>query len=196
MNRVECLRRALVGLAVACMTVPALAFDLDALMTLLAARKSGNATFTEERTVASLEQPLRFSGRLSFTAPDSFTRITEQPVSESMAVQGDTVTWKRGERTRRTTLDASPEAAAMVDAMRGTLSGDADALRRHFRVAVSGDAARWLLTLVPASEPIARQVRRVELAGSGADVRSVEVQRTNGDRSLMLIAPAPAPASR
>ena len=120
-------------------------FDLAALMGQLAQRKSGEARFTEERTVSNLDDTLRASGRLSFQAPDRFARYTEEPRPESMEVQGNQVLLKRGGRTRQMALDAIPELAALADAMRGTLNGDALALQRHFNTQVSGNAARWVL---------------------------------------------------
>jgi len=165
------------------------AFDLDAVMALLAQRKSGEARFTEERFVSSLDGPLRAKGTLSFTAPDRFARTTTEPRAESMEVQGNVAVLRRGERTRQMALDAVPELGALADAMRGTLSGDAQALRRHFRVVVAGSADKWILTLSPIDSRLANQVRQLEIAGQGPDVRSIEMRLTGGDRSLMLVEP-------
>ncbi|RZL31899.1 MAG: outer membrane lipoprotein carrier protein LolA [Rubrivivax sp.] len=167
----------------------ATAFDLVALMAVLAQRKSGEARFTEERTVSSLDYPLRASGRLTFQAPDRFARFTEEPTTESMEVQGNQVLLKRGKRTRQMTLDAVPEVAALAEAMRGTLSGDAAALQRHFRAQVSGSPARWVLRLTPLDSRLARTVQQLEIAGLGADVRSLDLRLAGGDRSLMLVEP-------
>lgn len=164
-------------------------FDLAALMTQLAQRKSGEARFTEERTVSSLDNPLRSSGRLSFEAPDRFSRFTEAPRPESMEVQGNEVLLKRGNRTRQMALDSIPELAALADAMRGTLTGDAQALRRHFKVQVSGSSQRWVLLLTPIDAGLARSVQQLEIAGIGADMRSIELRLVGGDRSLMLVEP-------
>jgi hypothetical protein len=164
-------------------------FDLAALMAELAQRKSGEARFTEERTVSTLDAPLRASGRLSFQAPDRFARYTEEPISESMAVEGNQVVLKRGKRTRQMALDAVPEMAALAEAMRGTLNGDAQALQRHFRVRVSGNAAGWVLLLTPLDKRLARSVQQLEIAGVGADVRSIDLQLVGGDRSLMRVEP-------
>ncbi len=165
------------------------AFDLAALMAVLAQRKGGEARFTEERTVSTLDYPLRASGRLTFQAPDRFARFTEEPTTESMEVQGNQVLLKRGKRTRQMTLDAVPEVAALAEAMRGTLSGDAGALQRHFRAQVSGNAARWVLRLTPLDNRLARTVQQLEIAGLGADVRSLDLRLAGGDRSLMLVEP-------
>ena len=179
---------------------PAATFDLPALMAVLAQRKDGEARFTEERTVSSLDDTLRSSGRLSFQAPDRFARYTEEPTTESMEVQGNQVLLRRGSRTRQMALDAVPELAALADAMRGTLGGDAQALQRHFRVQVSGAAARWVLLLTPLDTRLARSVQRLEIAGLGHEVRSIDLRLVGGDRSLMLVEPlttksAPHPPS-
>jgi len=165
------------------------AFDLDALMAMLAQRKSGEARFTEERSVSTLDTTLHSSGRLSFRAPDHFARYTEEPRVESMEVQGSSVVLKRGTRTRTVMLGAIPELAALADAMRGTLGGDALALRRHFRIDVSGGPAKWVLRLTPTDASLARSVEQIEIAGQRADVRSIELRLAGGDRSLMRVTP-------
>ena len=189
------LRRALAALLLLAAPCARAAFDLEAVMALLAQRKSGEARFTEERFVSGLDgPPLRAKGRLSFSAPDRFARYTTEPRAESMEVQGNVAVLRRGERTRQLALDAVPELGALADALRGTLSGDARALQRHFRVAVAGSAERWVLTLAPLDERLGQQVRQLEIAGQGADVRSVEMRLAGGDRALMLIEPL-TPAS-
>lgn len=184
-------RRAALALCLVLAAAPgwAAGFDLEALMALLAQRKSGEARFTEERTVSSIDGPLRASGRLTFAAPDRFARYTEEPRAESMEVQGNNVVLKRGNRTRQLALDAVPELSALADAMRGTLNGDASALQRSFRANVSGGPPKWVLTLTPTDARLANQVRQLEIAGQNADVRSIELQLMGGDRSLMLVQP-------
>ncbi len=164
-------------------------FDLGALMAQLAQRKSGEARFTEERYVSSIDTPLRSSGTLSFAAPDRFARRTLLPRPESMEVQGNLLKLERGGRTRQMTLDAIPELAALVDALRGTLNGDATLLQKQFRARVAGSSARWTLTLTPLDARLAAQIRSLEIVGQGPELRSVEMQLNGGDRSLMIIDP-------
>ena len=171
--------------------------DLPALMALLARRKSGEARFTEERFVSTFDSPLRSAGVLSFAAPDRFARHTLEPRPESMELAGSQLTLRRRGRTQRMALDTLPELGALLEAVRGTLSGDADALRRHFSVEVGGSAQIWTLTLAPRDTRLANQVRQVQIVGQGTDPRSVELQLAGGDRSLMLIEPLqPAGALR
>lgn len=170
-------------------TAPAWAFDLPDLMKLLAQRKTGEARFTEERFVTTLDNPLRSRGTLSFTAPDRFARHTTEPRAESMEVEGNTLLLKRGGRTRQLALDAIPEVAALVDALRGTLAGDATLLKKQFKTRVTGGDGQWNLALTPIDARLAAQIRTLEIVGQGPELRSVEIQLAGGDRSLMLIEP-------
>ena len=168
------------------------AFDLGALTTLLGQVRSGEATFVETRRVEMLDRTLMSSGRLSFRAPDQFVRETLKPRHEKLAVDGNTLTMSLGERSRTMQLDASPEAAVIVEAVRGTLTGNRAALERLFEATVAGSAERWTLELVPRDLRLRGQVQSVRLSGREATVREVQVLLADGDRSLMTIEPASA----
>ncbi|RST56629.1 LolA-related protein [Variovorax sp. MHTC-1] len=165
------------------------AFDLPELMGLLAKQKSGEARFTEQRFVRGLEGPLDASGTLSFQAPDKMTRRTLTPRPESMVVDGNTLTLSRGGRTRTMTLDSMPELLGMVEAMRGTLTGNTQSLARYFRASVSGTPDKWTLDLVPIDEKLAAQVRTLRLSGRAGEVLGIEMEFIGGDRSVMSITP-------
>ena len=168
-------------------------FTLLQLTQLLARAKAGEATFTEKRAVAVLERTLESSGRLSFEAPDTFVRETLKPRREKLAVVGNTVTMSQGTRSRTLALDAVPEAAVIVEAVRGTLTGNRDALERVFTARVSGAAQRWSLELVPRDWRLREQVASVRVAGTLGVLREVTVTLADGDRSVMTIEPV-APA--
>jgi hypothetical protein len=106
-----------------------------------------------------------------------------------MEVQGNTAVLKRGGRTRTLALDTIPELAALVDAVRGTLAGDAARLQQHFKVEVSGAPARWQLALLPIDARLAAQVTRIDIVGQRTDVRSIDLRLAGGDRSLMQVEP-------
>ena len=176
------------------------AFGIVQLMQLLAQVKAGEAAFTEKRAVAMLDRTLESSGKLSFEAPDTFVRETLEPRRDRMVVEGDRVTLTQGERSRTMQLDASPEASVLVEAIRGTLTGNRAALERLFETRVSGTAERWALELVPRDPRLRGQVSKVQVRGSGASVGEVDVQLADGDRSVMTIEPtdpkaAPADAA-
>ena len=171
---------------------PARALDLATVTSLLAQRKAGEARFTEERFVTGIEGPLRASGLLSFAAPDRFTRVTTEPRAESMAVDGNALILKRSGRTRQMALDAIPEVTALIEAVRGTLTGNALTLEKHFRIKVEGSPAQWTLTLHPRDQRLATQVRELKITGMSGELRVVELWLAGGDRSVMAIEPLQA----
>ena len=190
----------LVALALACAFVlasppsaVAAAFDLEALTALLAKVRSGEATFVETRRIEMLDRTLTSSGRLTFKAPDVFVRETLRPRHEKLAVEGNTLTMSIGERSRTLQLDASPEAAVIVEAIRGTLTGNRVALERLFETRVGGDASAWTLELVPRDLRLRGQVASVRLAGRESAVREVRVLLADGDHSVMTIDPIATP---
>ncbi|WP_261803441.1 outer membrane lipoprotein carrier protein LolA [Variovorax sp. PAMC26660] len=191
--RLDWLCRAVV-LALAFCAMPAwAAFDLPELMSLLAKQKSGEARFTEQRFVHGLEGPLDASGTLSFDAPDKLVRRTLSPRIETMAVEGNTLTLSRGGRNRTLALDSMPELLGLVEAMRGTLSGDGATLQRYFKSTVTGAPTKWTLDLAPMDSRLAAQVRSIRISGRASDVLGLEMEFVGGDRSVMNISPnAPA----
>lgn len=194
--RLDRLCRAFV-LALAFCAVPAFAaagFELPELMALLAKQKSGEARFTEQRFVHGLEGPLDASGTLSFDAPDKLVRRTLSPRIETMAVEGNTLTLSRGGRNRTLALDSMPELLGLVEAMRGTLTGDGATLQRYFRSTVSGSSAKWTLDLTPLDSRLAAQVRSMRISGRASDVLGLEMEFVGGDRSVMNITPGGAVA--
>ena len=182
----------LAGPGLAPRSAQAQAFDLAALTALLGRVRSGEATFVETRRIEMLDRTLQSSGRLSFKAPDSFVRETLKPRHEKLAVDGNTLTMSLGERSRTMQLDASPEAAVIVEAIRGTLTGNRATLERLFETTVSGDARAWTLKLVPRDLRLRGQVSAVQVSGREAMAREVMVQLADGDRSVMTIEPVAA----
>ncbi len=179
-----------VGLAIAAATYSATAaFDIGALTNLLGRVRSGEATFVEQRRVEMLDRTLVSSGRLSFRAPDSFVRETLKPRREKLAVDGNSVTMSIGDRSRTMALDASPEASVIVEALRGTLTGNRETLERLFEARVSGNADQWSLELVPRDLRLRGQVASVRVSGRESVAREVLVLLADGDRSTMTIEP-------
>jgi len=181
--------------AAAAAATSAAEFDLTQLTTQLARVKSGEATFTEKRRVEMLDRTLESSGRLAFRAPDTFIRETLKPRREKLEVTGNVLVMSLGERSRTLQLDSAPEAAVIVEAVRGTLTGNRESLERLFDTSVSGSAERWALELVPRDLRLRGQVASVRVSGRGPTVREVQVLLADGDRSTMTIEPLPGSAT-
>ena len=185
------MRRAALALAaLACLAAQAAAFDVASLMTLLRAAHPGRATFHETKYIALLDQPVETSGELRFTPPDRLEKRSTGLNAETLVADRDSVTIERAGRRQVLSLAQYPEIGVFVDSIRGTLAGDRQLLDKTYELSLAGDATRWTLTLRPREERLARIVKRIDIEGAQGQVRRVEIQQADGDRSLMTITPA------
>ena len=188
------LHRRSLGLLLATLPLrrPALAEPLDELMQMLARIPERRASFTEEKTLAVLTRPLSATGRLFYRRPGHLEKITLEPQAESLVVDGNRLALTEpGGSPRVIDLDAEPAIRALVDAVRGTLSGDLPALRRSYAVMMEGPLAHWRLTLTPTEPSVARLIVRTTIEGATTAILTVETTQTNGDRTRMSIRPNP-----
>ena len=177
------------GVALALLGAPAHAavWDVDQLMQALAQNKSGRATFVEKKYIAMLDKPVESSGELLYTAPDRLEKRTVKPKPESMVLEGNTLMVERGNRRYVLALQDYPELGAFTESIRGTLAGDQKALARIYNITLEGSEERWTLTLRPIEPKMAAAVQRVVIHGRHADLRSIEIEQADKDRSVMTI---------
>ena len=176
------------GLLLALGSSPAFAaWDVSQLMQGLAKNKSGRASFVEKKYIALLEAPVESSGELLYTAPDRLEKRTLKPRPESLLIEGGSLTVERGKRRMVLRLQDYPELVAFTESIRGTLAGDMVALRRVYNLDLEGPEERWTLTLRPMETKMLEVVQRIRITGSHADVRTIEIEQTDKDRSVMVI---------
>jgi len=178
------------GLLLGLMATPALAaWDLTQLMQGLAQNKSGRASFVEKKYIALLDRPVESSGELLYTAPDRLEKRTLKPKPESMLIESGSLTVERNKRRMTLRLQDYPELVAFTESIRGTLAGDIAALRRIYNLDLEGSEERWTLTLRPVETKMLDVVQRIRIGGSRAEVKTIEIEQTDKDRSVMVIAP-------
>ncbi len=176
------------ALLAACL--PALAWgawDVGALMSLLAKNPPGNATYNEIKHLALLDAPVESSGELRFVPPRYLERRTTAPGREVLIADGDSLVLERGERRMTLSMKDQPEIAVLVESIRATLAGDRGTLETLHTLSVAGGIEGWTLTLVPRVPAAARFVTRIDVSGKQARIHRIEIQMVGGDRSLMLI---------
>lgn len=167
---------------------------LPDLMHLLAQQKSGKASFIEKKYIGILDKPLESSGELSFDAPDRLEKRTVKPRPETMLLDGDKLTVTLHEkRPLNVRLQDHPEVAALIESIRGTLSGDQAALEKNYAIDLTGVQGKWQLTLTPVQKAVAKVVRQVHIGGADANIKAITVDQADGDRSEMTISKVVAP---
>ncbi|MGE0801409.1 MAG: LolA-related protein [Lautropia sp.] len=160
---------------------------LESLLARIGGKPQREARFRERKFMAVLDRPVESSGVLRFTAPGRLERITERPRRELMMLDGDTLVVERDGRRRSIAAAQLPGVAALVGALRDTLAGDAQALRRLFRVVVQGSDEAWQIDLLPSDTSAAELVARITLRGRGDQLAEIETFQADGDRSVLQI---------
>ena len=165
-------------------------WELEPLMANLAQVRLVSAHFVERKYLQLLTQPLETSGTLSYVAPDRFEKITTVPISESVALRGDSVTGvqRNGDRYS-VTLGEHPEIASLVEAIRSTLAGNLPVLERYYTIDFKSSRAAWQLKLTPRNQAVHEKIDDILIRGTDAILKRVEVHEKDGDRSEMIITP-------
>ncbi len=163
-------------------------WNLDVLMEQLAQRSSGQATFSETRFLAVLDEPIEQTGTLAF-APGRLEKFTQRPHPERMTVIGDLLTVEIGpeRKQRQLRLHRYPALWGFVEGLRATLTGNLEVLRRFYQIELHGSVDDWELVMVPSQSEMAAVVRLVSIRGGLGRIAVIELVQKNGDRSVMQI---------
>ena len=184
---------AVIGL-VLCASSYAADWGLPDLMHSLAQKKSGKARFTEKKYIGILDKPLESSGELFFESPLRLEKRTLKPRAESMLLQGDKLTVTLYEKQPLyLRLQDHPDVAALVESIRGTLSGDQATLEKNYAIEFSGAQTKWQLTLTPVPKALTKVVRQIHIGGADANIQSIAFDQADGDRIEMAISAVAAP---
>jgi hypothetical protein len=129
---------------------------------------------------------------LLFTPPDRLERRTLKPRPESVVLEAGVMTMTRGQRQMVLQLQEYPAVAALTESIRATLAGDRQALEKHYTIKTEGTQDRWALVLVPREPRTRALVLEIRIEGERGEVRTVEIEQSDKDRSVMTIQKAPA----
>lgn len=168
-------------------------WDLDQLMQSLAASKSGHASFIEKKSIAILDKPVESSGELFYTAPGRLEKRTLKPKAESMVLDKDKLIMEQRGKKHVLSLQSYPEIAAFIDSIRGTLAGDRKALERTYKLSITGTQQDWNLSLLPLEDKMKKVVTSINMSGDDNMLKTIEIKQADGDSSVMIITPLPAP---
>ena len=164
---------------------------LDSVLLGFAAITHSRARFTERKSIAALDLALQSQGILEWKAPNTLEKHTTEPFLEVLRVDGDRLRYERPDRgiARDFALDEQPEMRALVDAIRGTLSGNADMLRAHYRIGFEAQQdGGWIISLTPESFRLRLAVQSIRIIGHGAQILVVDTDESSSS-SIMRIGP-------
>ncbi len=165
-------------------------WSLDVLMIQMAQVRAASASFTEQRTSPLLNAPLTTQGTLRYTAPAYMRKTTQGPAPQDFILDHDRITMSGGPDGKTHVFHASdaPQIGGLVEGIRAVLAGDEATLTRLYTVQLGGDAANWQLQLTPLDPKVAKLVRAITIAGSGARITGIDTASPDGSDSHMRIA--------
>lgn len=138
-----------------------------------------------------LKAPLRLSGEYRRPDADTLVREVRAPYAETTTIRdGHAVLAREGRPERRFALTRAPELAALQTSFGALLSGDVEALRRHYTVDAQGTPAHWALRLVPRDRALAERLQGIVLHGDGGELRCIETLPAKGPAQRTLMAGA------
>jgi len=147
------------------------------------------ATFTQERRIRYLREPVSSTGRLRFVAPDHLEMIVESPHPESFIYENGVLTIDGADQEveKQISVESNVMLSAMFAGLVGTLSGNEIELRRAFFIDFHADACQWRMTLVSKSKRVLEKIREIGLKGKDHHIEEAEILQSNGDRSILTI---------
>jgi outer membrane lipoprotein-sorting protein len=165
------------------------AFDLTQLNALLRQKPVVRGTFTQEKHLRALPQPLVSHGRFVLAQDLGLLWLLQRPLQQDYRITTQGIA-RRDERGWQPTTQqgASERQNRLTLAL---LSGDSATLARDFELALAGDADHWQLTLTPRAMLLKQIFQRIELQG-GASVSQIEILEAQGDRTLMRLSDSQA----
>lgn len=135
-----------------------------------------------------LDRPLVVSGTLRWLGGDRLERDITKPFSETAKIAAGTITLQRGGgEVQRMPLARAPQAGAMLAGFRALLGGDVQALQQDFTLSAQGSETHWVITLIPRTNVLKRQLTSLAIDGRGHEPRCLTMTAANGDSSITLV---------
>lgn len=164
-------------------------FGLDTLLPILAQNSGGRARFSERKFISLLDKPVESSGELVYAKPDHLEKITLKPQAERLTLDNGILSIESKGQKKSMEMKEYPELAIFIESLRGTLAGDRAALERIYRLYLGGSVTHWTLLLLPSSPEMSAIISQIKITGESAQLRGIEIQQADGDRSVTSIEP-------
>ena len=158
--------------------------DLPELLHLFAQQKQSTVDFTEERHAFFLDEPIKSSGRLEFSAPNKLYKFITKPELASQKVNGNVLEIINSDKTNIINLDDHPEFSVLLRSIISLLSGDHAALKKDFKINFENKPSSWILSLVPHDSYISGYIESIKMFGKNTKLTKIIVTEPNNDQSI------------
>lgn len=166
------------------LTTRANAFDLVQLSLQLREPTVVRGTFTQEKYLRALPQPLVSVGSFVLARDSGLLWFLQAPVQQDYRISAAGIARRTPSGWKQTSQQGP--AARQNELFLAVLQGDTEALQRDFELQLTGTAQAWALTLTPRSRLLAQIFSTILIQG-GTTAERVELVEAQGDSTLLLL---------
>lgn len=143
------------------------------------------ASFTEQKEMGLLTQPLLSSGRMVFSPDHGLYRQTTQPLAMELIInRNEFIQRDANGEVSKMAVGRLPPAKAFIDLFLAILSGDERRWEKHFEVFFHGTTDHWQIGfLTKPNSPVSRGLQRIVISGEGPRFVTVKTVEKNGDQT-------------
>jgi len=176
--------RTLSALFLLLLTTQAHAFDLDQLSAQLAQPAVVRGPLIQEKHLRTLPQPLTSRGQFVLSRDQGLLWQLHSPLAQDYRIDTQGIAKRTpGGWQQQPGQDVTAQQSRLFLAV---LKGDHGGLAKDFQLQLSGSAEAWQLRLLPQSLLLKQIFSHIQIEG-GALVERIELQETQGDRTLLRL---------
>ncbi|AZE52614.1 Putative transmembrane protein [Pseudomonas synxantha] len=164
--------------------VPGLAqaFDLQQLSDQLAKPSVIHGSFTQEKHLRALPQPLVSKGTFVLAKDHGLLWLLKTPLQQDYRINAQGIA--RRDANGWQPLPNKSAGAEQNRLFLSVLQGDSSGLQRDFELQLQGQTQQWKLTLIPRSLLLKQVFTRINIDG-GELVHTIELLETQGDSTVL-----------
>ena len=166
------------------LSIPGLAhaFDLQQLSDQLAKPTVIHGSFTQEKHLRALPQPLVSKGTFVLAKDHGLLWLLKTPLQQDYRISAQGIA--RRDANGWQLLPNKSAGAEQNRLFLAVLQGDSSGLQRDFDLQLQGEAKQWTLTLVPRSLLLKQVFTRINIDG-GELVQRIQLLETQGDSTVL-----------
>ena len=158
------------------------AFDLQQLSDQLAKPSVIHGSFTQEKHLRALPQPLVSKGTFVLAKDHGLLWLLKTPLQQDYRINAQGIA--RRDANGWQPLPNKSAGAEQNRLFLAVLQGDSSGLQRDFELQLQGQAQQWKLTLTPRSLLLKQVFTRINIDG-GELVHTIELLETQGDSTVL-----------